>query len=130
MSLPQLNTVLHEKLPLPAAKDDQACFYVSAKQQPKLSFMMLEGQLARIDVREPGPRTTMGIQVGDSEKHALQVYGSKLKIDPHKYIDNGHYLTAKSGDGHYGIRFETEDGKITRYYAGRFEAIQLVEGCQ
>lgn len=52
MSLPQLNTVLHEKLPLPAAKDDQACFYVRAKQQPKLSFMMLEGRLARIDVRE------------------------------------------------------------------------------
>ncbi len=65
MSPPQLNTVLHDKLPLPAAKDA-----VRAKKQPKLSFMVLEGRLARIDVRAPGPRTTMGIQVGDSEKHA------------------------------------------------------------
>jgi hypothetical protein len=73
MSLPQLNAMLHEKLPLPPAKDDQACFYVTTKKQPKVSFMMLEGRLARIDVRDPGVTTTTGIQVGDSEKHALQV---------------------------------------------------------
>jgi hypothetical protein len=53
-----------------------------------------------------------------------------LKVGPHKYIDNGHYLTAKSNDGHYGIRFETEDGKITAYYVGRFDAIQTVARCQ
>jgi len=53
-----------------------------------------------------------------------------LKVGPHKYIDNGHYLTAKSSDGHYGIRFETEDGKITTYHVGRFDAIQLVARCQ
>jgi hypothetical protein len=129
MSLPQLNAMLHEKLPLPPAKDDQACFYVSTKKQPKLSFMMLEGRLARIDVKDPGVKTPRGIQVGDSENHALQVYGRRLKASPHKYIDNGHYLTAKSSDGDYGIRFETEDGKITTYYAGRFDAIQLVERC-
>ena len=92
--------------------------------------MMLQGRLARIDVRDPGVTTTTGIQVGDSEKHALQGYGSRLKVGPHKYIDNGHYLTAKSSDGHYGIRFETENGKITRYYAGRFDASQLVARCQ
>jgi len=46
--------MLHEKLPLPPAKDDQACFYVTTKKQPKLFFMMLEGRLARIDVRIPG----------------------------------------------------------------------------
>jgi hypothetical protein len=82
--------------------------------------------------RREGSRgtTAAGTQVGDSEKHSLQVYGSRLKVGPHKYIDNGHYLTAKSSDGNYGIRFETEDGKITMYYAGRFDALQLVERCQ
>jgi hypothetical protein len=48
MSLPQLNAMLDEKLPLPPAKDDQACFYVTTKKQPRLSFMMLQGRLARI----------------------------------------------------------------------------------
>ena len=100
MSLPQLNAMLDEKLPLPPAKDDQACFYVTTKKQSKLSFMMLQGRLARIDVRDPGVTTTTGIQVGDSDKHALQVYGSRLKVGPHKYNGHGQYLTAKSSDGH------------------------------
>ena len=67
MSLPQLNAMLDEKLPLLPAKDDQACFYVATKKQPRLSFM-LQGRLARIDVRDPGVTTTTGIQVGVSEK--------------------------------------------------------------
>jgi hypothetical protein len=71
---------------------------------------MLEGRVARIE--DPGVPTTTGIQVGAAEKHALQIYDSRLKDGPHKYIDNGHYLTAKSSDGHYGIGFETEDGEI------------------
>jgi hypothetical protein len=109
MSLPQLNAMLHEKLPLPAAKDDKACFYVTTKKQPKLSFMVLQGRLARIDVRDPGVTTTTGIQVGDSEKHALQVYGSSLKVVPHKYTDNGQYLTARSSDGR--LRHPLRDGR-------------------
>jgi hypothetical protein len=129
MSLPQLNALLTEKFVVPAAKDDRACFYVTPKKQRKLSFMILDGRLGRIDVEKAGVQTSTGIQVGDSEKHALQIYGRRLKVEPHKYIDNGHYLTAKSDDGKFGIRFETEDGNITRYYAGRYEAIQYVEGC-
>jgi hypothetical protein len=34
MSLPQLNAMLDEKLPLPPAKDDQVCFYATTKKQP------------------------------------------------------------------------------------------------
>ena len=77
MSPPQLNAMLHEKLPLPLAKDDPGDASTEpTKKLPKLSFMMLEGRLARIDVRDPGVTTAAGIQVGDSEKHALQVYSA------------------------------------------------------
>jgi hypothetical protein len=34
-----------------------------------------------------------------------------------------------SNDKKLGIRFETKDGKITRYYAGTERALALVEGC-
>ena len=115
---------------LPKDKDEQACFYVTPKTQPKAAFMILNGRLGRIDVDKAGVKTSLGIQVGDSEKKALEAYGKTLKVGPHKYIDNGHYLTAKSEDVHYGIRFETENGKITSFYAGLFEAIQYVEGCE
>jgi hypothetical protein len=39
-----------------------------------------------------------------------------------------HYLTIRSDDRHYGVRFETDQGKITMFYAGTYEAIQYVEG--
>lgn len=130
MTLAQLNAVLHEKFLKPAAKNDQACFYVDPKGKPKISLMIEDGRLARVDVNGSGIFTSTGLQVGDTEKHALQVYGRRLKTEPHKYIDNGHYLTAKSNNELYGIRFETEDEKNTSSYAGRYRAIQYVEGCE
>jgi len=129
MTLAQLNAVLHEKL-MKDPQDDQACFYVNPKGHPHVSFMIENGKVARIDVQNPGISTSSGIRVGDSEARAKQAYGAKLKIDPHKYIDDGHYLTVRSSDGHFGIRFETEKGKITTFYAGAHEAIQYVEGCE
>jgi hypothetical protein len=130
MTLAELNGVLHEKFTMPRAKDEQACFYETPKTQPKLGFMIEDGRLSRIDVDKPGVLTSTGIQVGDSEKHARQVYGARLKVEPQHYIVNGRYLTAKSSDGRYGIRFATEDGKITSYYAGRYQSIQYIEGCE
>lgn len=91
--------------------------------------MIENGHLVRVDVDKAGVATDEGVQVGDSEERAKQVYGSRLKVEPHHYTD-GHYLTVRSQSGGYGIRFETEKGKIETFYAGTFEAIQYVEGCQ
>lgn len=129
MTLSQLNGVLNEKFSLPHDKGDQGCFYVKPAKHPHVSFMVEDGHLTRIDIDRAGIPTVEGIQVGDSEAHALQVYGRRLKTEPHKFTV-GHYLTARSADGRYGIRFETEKGKIQNFYAGRFGSVQYVEGCQ
>ena len=122
MSLSQLNAVLHEKFSIPD-EEGLACFSVSLKRHPRISFMLLDARLARIDVLGPGIFTAAGVQVGDSEEHALQVYGSELKVEPHKYMGpDGHYLTMRSRNNRYGIRFETDNSKIETFYAGRFDA--------
>jgi hypothetical protein len=131
MSLAQLNTALDEKFTMPKSKDEQGCFYVDTAKHAHVAFMIVDGRLARIDVSGAGVPTTEGIQVGDSEERARQVYGAKLKVEPHAYTrPEGHYLTTRSSDGRYGIRFETDKGKITTFYAGRFDAIQYIEGCE
>jgi hypothetical protein len=130
MNMSQLNAVLHTQVSMPSAKGEQGCFYVNSKKYPHIGFMIVDGHLARIDVKEPGVSTAKGIQVGDSESHALEVYGHQLEVGPHKYLETGHYRTIKSNDGRNGIRFETDQGKITNDYAGRYDAIQCVEGCQ
>jgi hypothetical protein len=131
MSLLQLSTVLHEKFSMPTAKDEQGCFYVDSSKHPHILFMIIDGRLARIDVAEPGVSTPEGVQVGDTESHARKVYGSRLKVDPHAYTSpEGHYLTARSKDVRFGIRFETDHGKIKMFYTGRYDAIQYIEGCE
>lgn len=127
MSLSQLNTALHERFAMPKSKEDQGCFYVTATKHPQVSFMIEDRRLVRIDVDKAGVPTTEGVQVGDSEEHVKQVYGSRLKVEPQHYTD-GHYLTLRNGN--HGIRFETDEGKVSTFYAGAFEAIQYVEGCQ
>jgi hypothetical protein len=130
MNLSELNKALHTSYTKPTDPDERACNYVDLPHQPGIGLMILHGFVARVDVDDAFTRTAEGIHNGDSEAHALQVYGKRLKVEPHHYDpDTGHYLTLFSNDRKLGIRFETEDGKITRYYAGTREAISLVEGC-
>jgi hypothetical protein len=129
MTLAQLTALFHQKLSEEESGSDN-CYYVTAPGHDHIGFMILDGRVARVDVTARGVATTTGIQVGDSEAHTRQVYGTKLKVTEHKYIDTGHYLTVRSADGRYGVRFETDDGKITGFYAGTYDAIQYVEGCE
>jgi hypothetical protein len=125
----QLSATLHQKLSEDEGGGDN-CFYVHARGHDHVAFMIEGGKLVRVDVDAPGVATTSGIQVGDSEAHARQIYGAKMKVTEHKYIETGHYLTVRSADGRYGIRFETDKGKITEFYAGTYDSIQYVEGCE
>ena len=129
MNLAQLNNILHEKFAVPADNDDQGCFYVKPEKFPHVSFMIEDGRFTRVDVDAAGTGTASGIQVGDTEDQARKVYGAKLMVGKAYYTD-GHYLTLRSNDGQYAIRFETtKEGKIETFYAGKYDAVQYVEGC-
>jgi hypothetical protein len=129
MTLPQLRAALQERLKEEDSGSD-ACWYVTSAKHPHTSFMILGGRFVRVDVTARGIATSDGIQVGDFEAAVRKKYAPSITVAPHKYIDHGHYLTIRSGDRKYGIRFETEKGKITGFYAGLFSAIQYVEGCE
>ena len=112
--------------------EEEGCYYASGRGLPKgASLMMLNDRLARVDVTEPGIRTISGAGVGTSESELKRLYGGKLAQEPHAYIGpEGHYLTLRSTDGRYGVRFETDGQLVTGFYAGTAEAIQYIEGCQ
>ena len=65
-----------------------------------------------------------------TEEQLQKLYGPHLEVEPHKYLeDQGNYLTLRSKDGRSGIRFETENGRVFRFYAGPWEHLRYVEGC-
>lgn len=129
MTKPQLNAALHEKLSEEGESGSESCYYLASHKHPHIGFMMIDERLARIDVNGANVPTPAGIRVGDAEARVKKMYGPALKSDPHKYIEDGHYLTVRSKNGKYGIRFETDKGKVTRFYGGTSDAIQYVEGC-
>lgn len=131
MTLAELNSVLHEHFAMPTAGDDRPCFYVTPTSHPDVGFMIEDGRLTRIDVDGPQVPSAAGVRVGDSEQKAIEVYRHMLTVKPGAYTGpEGHYLTQRSNDRRYGIRFETDEGKIVRFYAGRFSSVQYIEGCQ
>lgn len=129
MSLSQLNSALQEKFRMPKERDEQGCFTVASTHCPHISFMIEDGKVSRIDVDGRGVPTDKGIQVGDSEKQVRKVYGAAVKVEPHAYtsMEGGHYLTVRSGK--FGLRFETDKGKVDSFYAGRYTSVQYIEGC-
>lgn len=105
------------------------CAYVRPPQEPSgLSFMVVQGRIARIDVDSATVGTTAGAQVGDSEARVRELYGNRLIVSPHKYVE-GHYLTVTPRDTVYRIVFETDGQRVTRYRAGRLPEVEWVERC-
>jgi hypothetical protein len=112
MSFAPLSSSLHQK---PSEEDSgsESRFYVHGRGHDHIDFMIIDARRVRIDLDAPGILTTSGLQVGDSEARARKVCGPKMKVVGHKYVDRGRYLTGHSHDRRYGVRFETDKGKIT-----------------
>jgi len=131
MSLPQLSQALEEEIAMPHDPDEKACFYAETAKQPGIAFMVEDGRVTRVDVTKNTIATEAGIRIGDSEEKVLRAYPGRVNVEPHHYNpESGHYLTVYTTNGKHGIRFETDQGKITGFYAGESHAIAYVEGCQ
>jgi len=131
MTLAQLKPMLSDKVSTPEDRDEEDCFYVTPKRHPKVAFMVEDGRLSRIDVDGSGISTETGIAVGDLEVRVLRAYRHDLKVEPDAYTaPDGHYLTLHKPKSPYAIRFDTYKGRVEHIYAGRFESVQYIEGCE
>jgi hypothetical protein len=129
MTLAQLSAALHQELTADE-RDEEGCFYINPRGHDNVSFMIIDGHVVRAEVNAPGISTSTGIQVGDSEAKVRKFYGARVQVTANPYLDTGLFLTIRSADGRQGIRFITDKGKITMFFAGNYDAIQYVEGCE
>ena len=110
----------------PGLRASPACDQLPLPGHEGVALMFVDGVLGRIDLFEPGPRTTRGIQPGDRVDQAMRAYPG-LRASPRDYAEDERYLTERSGAN--AIRFETEKGRIENVYAGRWAQVQYIEGC-
>jgi len=130
MSVDEATTALNGAFVLPAGADASACSYAQWRGGPTGVRVMVEaGRLARVDVDSLGVATAAGAQVGDSEERVLSLYSGRTRVIPHKY-ERGHYVTVlDQADSTFALVFETVDGRVKRYRAGKRPQVEYVEGC-
>jgi hypothetical protein len=108
------------------------CDYVGFGDMPEgVSLMVEGGTIARVEVRHGRVATKEGARIGDSEDRIHRLYGSRLIVTPHKYVE-GHYLTVRpteAADSGFRIVFETDGRVVTQYRSGRRPPVEYVEGC-
>lgn len=110
----------------------EPCHYVAVDGHPGLTFMVIDGRIARLDVRQQGTaRTAEGAGIGDAEERIYALYPGRVEVQPHKYVD-GHYLIVTPeapADSTYRMIFETDGKRVTSYRTGRLPEVGWVEGC-
>ena len=119
--------------PLTLLGDSQTCDYArpTNASPDSLLFMVVEGRIARVNVRGTSVVTVEGARIGDSEGRIDSLYPGRVTVQPHTYT-RGHYLvvrSSESSDTTHRIIFETDGRVVTAFRSGRMPEVASVEGC-
>jgi hypothetical protein len=127
----QAQKALGKKLVSDGPVDTPDCYYLRPEPAVEgLWFMINNGRVVRVEVNAPGITTRSGLGVGAAEAEVKATLGKGVAVTPHKYVaPDGNYLTLWSADKKRAVRFETLQGKVTSFYAGRKPEVEFVEGC-
>jgi hypothetical protein len=111
---------------------DIDCSYWHTARWPGLMMMVSGGRVVRIETEDRRYRTASGARVGMTEAEIGRLYGGAIRVGPHHYTGpEGHYLTYRARGEPYALIIETDPGtgRAINMRVGRWEAVQLVEGC-
>ena len=113
------------------------CYYIEQDPRPDgggVAFMFEGGRFVRYDVFGPGAGVSAapgGFTVGAAADDILAAFGSRVEVQPHKYIEGGRYLILQPEFGEPGrVVFEVgRDGRVTQWRVGVPPQVFYVEGC-
>ena len=114
-----------------AGADPAACYFAEPQSgEPKISFMVVDGAIGRVDVDEGSTVLTIsGVGVGAPESAVLAAYGERIVVEPHPYDEAGHNLRYVPDDPARSLVFETDGATVLRYRSGLAEPVGFIEGC-
>lgn len=107
----------------------EECGHVELASNPHIWFMVERGRITRLETGSALFRTASGIRVGDSEARVRRVYGARLEIEPHVYVDGGHYFIVRSTDRRFALVMESDGKEVFNIRAGLVPWAEYVEGC-
>ena len=111
------------------AAENTSCYYLlPAGAGYGRTFMMVDGTMQRIDVRDTSVETMEGAMVGMSLDLVDGLYEGGVRT-PNKYAPANEDLKVDLGNDIYAIFEEGNDGKVRAYRVGMEPAVDFVEGC-
>jgi hypothetical protein len=105
-----------------------ACDYVKFNKYPGILFMVESGVVTRAESRTRWINNSARVRPGEALE-AVQQRHPGIVVTPHKYDEQGHYLTLSSPDGEKALVFEESRGKVNSVRAGLQPSVAYVEGC-
>lgn len=132
MAVREASALLNGALVAPAGRDTAACDYLTWRNGPPgVKVMTEQVRIARIDVDSGTTATDAGARIGDSETRIRELYGNRVRVEPHKYT-TGRYLIvtpANARDSLFRLVFETDGRRVIRFRSGMMPPVLYVEGC-
>lgn len=135
MTVQQAEEALRAKLTTLKAEEPEACRYAFRADgtAPAVGYMIIGRHIQRIDIfanrAQPTPvLSDKGFGIGSPEQAVAAAYGAALQNMPHPYLpETGRILRVGAGDA--ALVFETENGKVTSFRAGRVPFVDYKEHC-
>ena len=130
-------------------EDDPAsvdCHYAKSKSVRDVEFMISQGHIVRIEIRDRVIATTEGARIGMTESEINRIYAN-VQTEGNQYDDTAHDLWVYQDADHAAntqseassmnlyqknpnvMLFETDGKTVWGYRVGRYQAVQLIEGC-
>ena len=99
----------------------------------RLSFMVVNGRIERVEVGNPDILTLSGVGVGSTEAEVLATYPNRIRVEPNPYIGHlgGRDLTYMPDETsrHLSLLLTTDGKRVTSFRAGLLGAVMAPEGC-
>ena len=132
MTVRDASALLDGALVARSDRESTACDYLTWRNGPPGVKVMTErGSIARVEVDSGATTTDVGARIGDSEARIRELYGNRVRVEPHKYT-TGRYLIvtpANVEDTLFRLVFETDGRRVTRFRSGVLPPVLYVEGC-
>lgn len=107
------------------ASDDSYSCEIYESLNGRVSAMVEEGMITRIETSDRLFRTPSNVGVGSSLTDLHKAYGSRLKAEENPYSGKDYYVHSQDGNG---IKFHIESDEVIYLTVGG-SSIRYVEGC-
>lgn len=114
--------------PNTTAAGSESCSYAKLDDHPGLMFMIVDNELARIDVQSGDWAVQDDLKIGSPADNINANYGESVTVTPGKYDETISDYSVKQSDTR-GAVFQVIDGEVSKYRIGRFPEVSWVEGC-